>query len=84
MRAVLKFQSRVKGLFALRKTLKVLINSICMVERDPDNEFGESCSLIKNLRVGCFGSSGHHKCLIISKKPMLFPNNMLHNRELTM
>ena len=42
MRAVLKFQSRGKGLFALRKTLKVLVNTFCTVERDPDNEFGES------------------------------------------
>ena len=51
MKAVLKFQSQGKGTFALRKSLKVLVNSICTVERDPENEFGESS--VKISRVGC-------------------------------
>ena len=41
MRAILKFPSRGKELFALRKSLKMQKNALCTVERDPDNISGE-------------------------------------------
>ena len=41
MRAILKFPSRSKGLFAFRKNLKVPKNAMCTLERDPDNLSGE-------------------------------------------
>ena len=52
MRATLKFPSRGKGLFALRKSLKVQKNALCTVERDPDNLSGEFT--IKNVILGQF------------------------------
>lgn len=55
MRATLKFPSRGKGLFALRKSLKVQKNALCTVERDPDNISGEL--MIKKVILGKFSDA---------------------------
>jgi hypothetical protein len=41
MRAVIAFPSSGKGAFALRKRMKVLSNTICYLQRNPDNEEGK-------------------------------------------
>ena len=45
MRAVLEFRSTGKGVFALRKTLKVTGGIELELERDPDNLKGVSSSI---------------------------------------
>ena len=44
-RMVLKFRSHASGLFALSKDIKVKQGSICVLRRDRDNIYGESCLL---------------------------------------
>lgn len=69
MRAILRFLSRGKGLFALRKNLKVPKNAMCTVERDPDNLSGEF--VIEKVMLGEISDACREHQRVICDTPLL-------------
>ena len=69
MRAILKFPSRGKGLFALRESLKVQKNALCTVERDPDNLSSEF--VIEKVMLGEISDACREHQRVICDTPLL-------------
>ena len=53
MQAVISFQARGKGAFALRKDLKAKEETVCVVRRSPTNEFGTSLPNLGQTSATC-------------------------------